>query len=124
MGPVIVRGGLAAVDNGSPVHSFAGTLPGMLRIEADPGGLRATAAALQDVTAVAEEVHRGARALATAAAATGSSLLSHALDDFRHTWAYGLGLVVDDADLLGRVLDQAATAYDRTDTEIGRACRP
>ena len=96
----------------------------MLRIEADPGALRATAAALQDVTVVADQVHRGARSLSSAAAATGSALLTCALDDFRETWAYGLGLVVDDAALMARLLGQAATAYDRTDTEISSACRP
>jgi hypothetical protein len=94
------------------------------RIEADPGSLSATAQALRDATAVAREVHRGTRALSDAAAATGSARLADALGDFRHTWAYGLGLVIDDADTLARMLGQAAAVYTQTDGAIGKACRP
>jgi hypothetical protein len=96
----------------------------MGRIEADPGALAATTRALQDAAAVAGDVHRGARSLADAADATGSAVLAEALRDFRHTWAYGLGLVVDDADTLARMLEQAATTYRQTDTAIGAACPP
>jgi hypothetical protein len=96
----------------------------MGRIEADPGALRATARALEDATEVAREVHRGTRALSDAAAATGSAVLAAALGDFRHTWAYGLGLVVDDAGTLARMLGQAAAAYTQADAAIGEACRP
>ena len=94
----------------------------MTRIEADPGALAATARALTVATEVAKEVHRGTRALADAAAATGSPRLTTALDDFRHTWAYGLGLVVDDAATLARMLGQAAAVYAQTDRAIGKAC--
>ena len=96
----------------------------MARIEADPGALAATARALGDATAVAREVHRGTRVLADAAAATGSTVLAGALGDFRRTWAYGLGLVVEDADTLAKMLGQAAAAYEQTDASIGAACRP
>ena len=96
----------------------------MTRIEADPGGLAATGQALEDATAVAREVHRGARALSDAAASSGSALLAQALADFRHTWAYGLGLVVDDASTLARMLGQAAQVYAEADTAVGQACRP
>ncbi|MDT7570253.1 MAG: hypothetical protein QOE05_427 [Actinomycetota bacterium] len=96
----------------------------MTRIEADPGALSGTARALEDATAVAREVHRGARALSEAAAATGSARLAEALGDFRHTWAYGLGLVVDDAGTLGRMLGQAAQVYAEADSTIAAACRP
>jgi hypothetical protein len=96
----------------------------MTRIEADPGALTATARALEDATTVAREVHRGTRALSDAAAATGSGRLTDALGDFRHTWAYGLGLVVDDASTLARMLGQAAEVYAQADGAIGEACRP
>ncbi|MDX6199814.1 MAG: hypothetical protein QOJ79_2965 [Actinomycetota bacterium] len=96
----------------------------MTRIEADPGRLAATSHALQDAAAVAQEVHRGARSLSDAAAATGSGRLAEALGGFRHTWAYGLGLVVDDARTLARMLGQAATVYEQTDASIARACPP
>jgi hypothetical protein len=69
-------------------------------------------------------VHRGTRALSDAAAAAGSARLAEALGDFRRTWAYGLGLVVDDASTLARMLGQAAQVYSRTDDAIGTACRP
>jgi hypothetical protein len=94
------------------------------RIEADPGALAATARALDDATAVAREVHRGTRALSDAAASAGSARLAEALGDFRHTWAYGLGLVVDDAATLARMLGQAAQVYAQADGAIGEACRP
>ncbi len=96
----------------------------MTRIEADPGALATTARALEDATAVAREVHRGTRALSDAATATGSARLTEALGDFRHTWAYGLGLVVDDAGTLSRMLGQAAEVYAQADNVIGEACRP
>ena len=93
-------------------------------IEVDPGALAAASRALREATAVAREVHRGTHALGDAALATGSGRLSWALEEFRHTWAYGLGLVVDDADTLARMLGQAATAYRGTDDAIAAACRP
>jgi hypothetical protein len=96
----------------------------MARIEVDPGGLAAAARALAAATAVAEEVHRGARGLSDAAAATGSAHLAAALGDFRQTWAYGLGLVVDDARTLGRMLEQGARVYAETESAIAAACRP
>ncbi|MCU1590274.1 MAG: hypothetical protein JWP11_1530 [Frankiales bacterium] len=96
----------------------------MSHIEADPGALAATARALDDATAVAREVHRGSRSLSDAAEAGGSARLAAALSDFRHTWSYGLGLVVDDASTLARMLGQAAAAYEGTDRAIGQACRP
>ena len=96
----------------------------MARIEADLGALAATARALDDATGVAREVHRGTSALADAAAACGSAQLAHALADFRHTWSYGLGLVVDDATTLSRMLGQAAAAYAQVDDDIGGACAP
>ena len=96
----------------------------MTRIEADPGALAATARALENATDVAREVHRGTRALSDAADATGSARLSDALGDFRHTWAYGLGLVVDDAGTLARMLGQAAQVYAEADGAIREACPP
>jgi hypothetical protein len=96
----------------------------MTRMKADPGALAAAARALQEATAVADEVHRGARSLADAAAATGSASLQDALGTFRHTWAYGLGLVIDDATTLAHMLGQAATAYEHAEAAIGRACGP
>jgi hypothetical protein len=92
------------------------------RIEADPGALAAAARALQDAAEVAREVHKGSRSLSDAAAATGSAHLSDALGDFRHTWSYGLGLVVDDACTLARMLGQAASAYEQTEGGIAAAC--
>jgi hypothetical protein len=94
------------------------------RIEADPGGLGRTAQALTDAVAVADEVHRGARSLSDAAIATGSARLAEALGSFRHTWAYGLGLVVDDASTLARMLGQAAATYEQADAAVSRACTP
>jgi hypothetical protein len=94
------------------------------RIEVAPGSLAATAQALEEATVVAREVHRGTRALSDAAAATGFPALADALADFRHTWAYGLGLVVDDATTLTRMLAQAAEVYATADDAIGEACRP
>ena len=112
-------------DEGAAVPSACGaTLSVMGRIEADPGSLGATARALEDATSVAREVHRGTQALSDAAAATGSARLAQALGDFRHTWAYGLGLLVDDATTLARMLGQAAAAYEQLDADIGRACAP
>jgi hypothetical protein len=96
----------------------------MTGIEVDPGGLGRTARALADAADVAREVHRGTRTLSEAAAATGSAQLAVALDEFRHTWSYGLGLVVDDAATLSRMLGQAAAVYAQTDAAIGEACRP
>ena len=107
-----------------PVHRFPANVSRVTRIQADPGALAATARALADATAVAREVHRGTRALTDAANATGAAHLAAALGDFRHTWAYGLGLVVVDADTLARMLRQAAAAYAHTDAAIGEACRP
>lgn len=112
------------VDNFRRLHSFAATLMPVTRIEVDPGSLAAAARALQAATAVADEVHRGTRALSDAAAATGSPHLADALGSFRKTWAYGLGLVVDDARTLGRMLEQGARTYADTDAVIARACRP
>jgi hypothetical protein len=94
------------------------------RLVADPGSLAAAARALTTATEVADEVSRGARRLSDAAAATGSADLEDALRDFRHTWAYGLGLVVDDASTLARMLGQAAAVYTQADGAIGEACRP
>ena len=96
----------------------------MASLEVDPGALAAAARSLAAATAVAEEVSRGARRLSDSAAATGSAHLESALGDFRHTWGYGLGLVVDDAKTLGRMLDQAARTYAATERSIARACRP
>lgn len=96
----------------------------MTRIEVDAGSLAAAAHALQAATAVADEVHRGTRALSDAAAATGSAHLADALGGFRKTWAYGLGLVVDDATTLRRMLEQGARTYAGTDAAIASACRP
>jgi predicted component of type VI protein secretion system len=93
-------------------------------IEVDPGALGAAAQALRQATSVAREVHRGTLALTEAAAATGSPRLFFALEGFRHTWAYGLGLVVDDADTLATMLGQAAKVYADTDGAIAQACRP
>jgi hypothetical protein len=112
------------VDNFGHIHSFLGSLPLMARIEADPDTLGFTARALDDATSVARDVHRGTRALSDAADATGSARLAQAVRDFRSTWAYGLGLVVDDATTLARMLGQAAATYEQTDGEIGRACAP
>jgi hypothetical protein len=94
------------------------------RIEADPTALTAAARALQDAAAVAGAVHRGATSLTQAALAAGSADLSGALASFRHTWAYGLGLVVDDATTLARMLGEAGEVYRRTDGAIASACRP
>jgi hypothetical protein len=96
----------------------------MTRIEADPGALTAAARALNDAVAVASAVHRGTAALTQAALAAGSSDLSAALASFRHTWAYGLGLVVDDASTLARMLGEAGEVYRRTDSAIAGACSP
>jgi hypothetical protein len=96
----------------------------MARMEADPGALAAAARALREATAVAREVHKDARSLSDAAVATGSAEVAMALLSFRHTWSYGLGLVVDDADTLARMLGQAARAYEDVETAIGKACRP
>lgn len=93
----------------------------MARIEVDPGALGATARALGDAVAVAREVHRGSSALADAAAATGSPALAEALGDFRRTWSYGLGLVIDDAVTLQKMLEQAASAYQRVEQAIADA---
>jgi hypothetical protein len=93
------------------------------RLVADPGSLAAAARALTAATDVAEEVSRGARRLSDAAAATGSAQLEDALRDFRHTWAYGLGLVVDDATTLARMLEQGARTYAATEGGIAAACR-
>jgi hypothetical protein len=95
-----------------------------MSIEVDPGALGAAARALTEATAVAREVHRGTLSLTEAAAATGSPRLFWALEEFRHTWAYGLGLVVDDADTLAKMLGQAAGVYRDTDGAIASACRP
>jgi hypothetical protein len=96
----------------------------MTRLEVEPGSLAATARALADAASVAREVHRGARCLSDAAAATGSARLAQAVGDFRRTWSYGLGLVVDDADTLARMLGQAATVYAQAEADIARGCRP
>ena len=96
----------------------------MSRIEVDAGALAGTARALAEAAAVAREVHRGTRSLTDAAAATGSARLAAALSDFRQTWAYGLGLVVEDAETLARLLGQAVNAYAQTEAAIGSACRP
>ena len=96
----------------------------MTRVEVDPGALAAASRALLDATGVAREVHRGARSLADAAAATGSAQLTHALGEFRETWAYGLGLVVDDAGTLARMLGEAAAVYREAEAAIAGACGP
>ena len=96
----------------------------MTRFEVEPGSLEATARALADATGVAREVHRGGAALADAASATGHAALTEALGDFRRTWSYGLGLVVDDATTLQKMLEQAASVYSRVEQAIGNACRP
>jgi hypothetical protein len=93
-------------------------------LQADPGALAAAAGALSAAVAVATEVSRGARSLADAAVATGSPHLEDALRGFRHTWAYGLGLVVDDATTLARMLEQGARVYAATEAGIAAACRP
>jgi hypothetical protein len=112
------------VDNESLVHRFAASIPGMPQIEVDPATLAATSAALASAAAVAREVHKGARVLSDAADAGGSGELAAALEEFRSTWGYGLGLVVDDATTLSRMLSQAAEAYRHTDGAVAGACGP
>lgn len=111
------------MDNRDAVPRSRASLPGVSRIETDPGGLAAAGHALADAAQVADAVHRGARTLTEPAAACGSAHLADALERFRGTWAYGLGLVVDDARTLSRMLDQAASAYAGIEGAIGQACR-
>jgi hypothetical protein len=94
------------------------------RIEVDPAGLAAAARALGDATAVAREVHRGTRSLGAAAAATGHGRLEAAAEHFRDRWSYGLGLVVEDADTLARMLTQAARIYAQAEQGIAEAAGP
>ena len=94
----------------------------MTQIEADPGALAAAAAALRAATEVAREVHRGAGCLSDAARAAGQPQLTAALGAFRSTWAYGLGLVVDDATTLARMLAQGAEVYAASEAAIAKAC--
>jgi hypothetical protein len=96
----------------------------MARIEVDPGALVAASRGLATAADVAREVHRGARVLADAAGAGGSADLAASLEQFRSTWGYGLGLVVDDATTLSRMLAQAADAYRGTDAAVAGACGP
>lgn len=93
----------------------------MTRIEVDPGSLGATARALGAATSVAREVHRGSSALADAASAAGHQGLAAALADFRRTWSYGLGLVIDDATTLQTMLEQAATVYGQVEQAVAAA---
>jgi hypothetical protein len=92
-----------------------------MRIEVRPETLRSASRALGDAAAVAREVHRGSSSLV---AATGHEGLTEALSDFRRSWSYGLGLIVDDAQTLQRMLGQAAETYAALERTIGDACRP
>jgi hypothetical protein len=95
----------------------------MPRIEVDPGALGSAAHALGEAATVAREVHRGSTGLADAAAATGHPGLTDALGDFRRTWSYGLGLVIDDAQGLQRMLASAAEVYSRVERAVAAGCR-
>lgn len=88
----------------------------------DTATLRTTARRLREAVSVADEVHGHAMALKRLGDGVGDHEGQAAVDRFLTTWAYGMGLVHDDATTLADLLGRTADAYEQLERGIAEGC--
>ncbi|HEX6919542.1 MAG TPA: type VII secretion target [Actinomycetes bacterium] len=88
----------------------------MSEIEVDPSTLRDVARRLRAAAADASSVRHAAAEASTGV--TGSRALTEALRHHAQAWDHSLALIRRHVDDVARSLDEAAVAYDRTETAL------
>ena len=94
-----------------------------MRLEVDVGVLAAAADNLHEAVGVAREVADHSGRLTSLVGDYGTPEVAEAATEFVRQWGYGMGLVVDDAEALARMLRAGADAYRQVDAGIADAFR-
>jgi hypothetical protein len=91
-----------------------------MRLDVELATLQAAAAKLRDAVGVARAVAEERASVTAGAEDCGSAKLGAALSDFVEEWGYGMGLVVEDAEKLAKMLEAAAAGYGQVASAIAR----
>ena len=94
-----------------------------MRLEVDPSLLHDTATHLRDAVAVAREVAEDRGRLGSLVAGCGTARARVAAEQFVEEWAYGMGLVVEDAERLAEMLEAGAAGYAGVERAIAGQLR-
>lgn len=93
----------------------------MVDLRVDTAVLRAAAGHLREVVAAAQAGRARSKAARELASSVGEGRAQDAVEEFLDRWAYGLGLLHDDAQALAYTLGQAATAFEAVEAQLAAA---
>ncbi len=89
-------------------------------LQVDPASLSQLVDRLRDTAAVARQIHDHRGALESHLSGAGDDRLRAAVESFLAAWAYGCGLLADDAGELAARLAQARRLYVEVDSSMAR----